>query len=478
MTTLADGTHIFVKRDCPTCELVVPVLTELRSAGPVQVITQDDPQFPDGMVDVTDDTTLDLSWHNDIETVPTVIVVKDGTEVERTVGWDRPSWERVTGVSGLGANLPDQRPGCGSLSVDPERADELQVRFGGSVLHSRRVEIASLEDDIEAMYDRGWSDGLPVVPPTEVRVMRMLEGTTRAPDEVVAVIPPDLVEATVEKIAINAVMAGCKPEYLPVVIAAVEAACTSEFNMHGLLATTMGAGPVIIVNGPIRREIGMNSGMNVLGQGNRANSTIGRALQLTIRNVGGGRPGEVDRGMQGQPGKVGLCFPEDEEGSPWESMAVERGFAPDASTVTLFPGEAPRVMVDQLSRSPESLTKMLAEALMATMSTRVVMGLDAILVISPEHIARFKDAGWSKARFREELNKELLVDTDTIIRGHDGIEEGLPKDFAGLKMHKFNPDGGLLIVHAGGPAGLFSSVIGGWVNGPRGSMPVTKEITR
>ena len=162
---------------------------------------------------------------------------------------------------------------------------------GGAGLASRRVDLARLEDEMEALFERGWSDGLPLVPPTERRVLAMLRGTSRPSDEVVAIIPPDLVECTVKKVAINAVMAGCKPEYLPVVLAAVEAACTDQFNMHGLLATTLTAGPVIIVNGPIRKAIGMNSGRNVFGQGNRANSTIGRALQLVVRNVGGGRPG-------------------------------------------------------------------------------------------------------------------------------------------------------------------------------------------
>ena len=207
-------------------------------------------------------------------------------------------------------------------------AEELAVRFGAARLRSRRVELAELEDEAEAMFDRGWTDGLPVVPPTEERVLRMLDGTTRAPDEVVAVVPPDLVECTVEKVAVNAVMAGCKPEYLPVVLAAVEAACTDEFNAHGLLATTYFSGPVVIVNGPIARAIGMNSGVNALGQGNRANATIGRALQLVIRNVGGGRPGEVDRATLGNPGKYTFCFAEDEAGSPWEPLSVERGFAP------------------------------------------------------------------------------------------------------------------------------------------------------
>src|SRR2546427_268048 len=138
---------------------------------------------------------------------------------------------------------------------------------------SRRTEVGTLGDEIEAAYDRGWTDGLPVVAPTAARVLRMLDGTRRPPDEVVAVVPPDLVPATVEKVAINAVLAGCRPDYLPVVLAAVEAACTDAFNMHGLLCTTYFSGPVVIVNGPIAAQIGMASGVNCLGQGNRANAT-------------------------------------------------------------------------------------------------------------------------------------------------------------------------------------------------------------
>ena len=155
----------------------------------------------------------------------------------------------------------------------------------------------------------------------------MLSGTTRHPQDVVGLIPPNLVECSVEKIAINAVLAGCLPQYLPVVIASVEAALQDEFCMHGLLATTYFSGPLVIVNGPIAREIGMNAKGNVLGQGNRANSTIGRALQLLIRNVGGGKPKEVDRSAFGTPGKVGFCFAEDEAGSYWQSLAQERGLS-------------------------------------------------------------------------------------------------------------------------------------------------------
>ena len=326
------------------------------------------------------------------------------------------------------------------------------------------------------MFDRGWTDGLPVVPPTEARVERMLTGTSRNPADLVAVVPPDLVDCTVEKVAINAVMAGCRPEHLPVVLTALEAVCTDDFNMHGVLATTMSVGPVLVVSGPITGQIGMNHGINVLGHGNRANSTIGRAVQLVVRNVGGGAPGGIDRATLGHMGKQGFCFAEDTAGSPWTSLSEEKGFGPDQNTVTAFAGEGPHILMDQKSRSADSLTRMLANALLGSVSSRVVMGIDAMLVLSPEHMARYRDAGWDRSRFTDELAGHLMVDADSILVGAGAIEEGLPQDFAGMSLPKFRPDG-LLVVHAGGPAGLFSAIIGGWVNGPTGSEPVTKEIT-
>ncbi|HEV3364005.1 MAG TPA: thioredoxin family protein, partial [Acidimicrobiia bacterium] len=352
-TPLPEGIVAVVKADCPTCRLVAPVLGELRAAGvELTVFTQDDPAFPPGL-DPVDDTELEVSVGLDLDTVPTLVKVEGGVEVGRLVGWSRPHWQKFTGVEPLGDGLPEHRPGCGSLTNDPAVIERLAAKSTG--LRSRRLELARLEDEAEAFFERGWTDGLPVVPPTPARVLRMLEGTTRAPDDVVATVGPDFADCTVEKAAVNAVMAGCKPEYFPVVLAAVEAACTDQFNMHGLLCTTWFCGPVIIVNGPIATEIGMNSGVNALGQGNRANATIGRALQLVIRNVGGGRPGEIDRATLGSPGKYTFCFAEDEAGSPWEPLSVERGMPASASTVTLFAGEGPRGVADQLSRTPESL---------------------------------------------------------------------------------------------------------------------------
>jgi hypothetical protein len=303
----------------------------------------------------------------------------------------------------------------------------------------------------------------------------MLEGTSRRPDEIVAVVPPDLVPCTVEKVAINAVMAGCKPEYLPVVLAAVEAACTDEFNMHGLLATTMPAGPVLIVNGPIRRAIGMNSGGNVFGQGNRANATIGRALQLVVRNVGGGRPGEVDRATHGNPGKVSFCFAEDEESSPFSPLSVDLGAPAGASTVTIFPGEGPRCIVDQISREPDSLARSYAACLRTLHHPKLLLAFDCILAVGPEHARVFAEAGWDKKRLVERLHELLRIPGSEFVRGADGIAEGLPEHLKGATLPKFKPDG-LLVIHCGGTAGLFSAMIGGWVGGAVGSQPVLREI--
>lgn len=348
------------------------------------------------------------------------------------------------------------------------------TRDGAARLRARPVALGIEEDETEAMYDRGWTDGLPVVAPTPARVVRMLAGTERDPQDVVAIVPPDLVECTVEKVAINAVMAGCRPEYLPVVIATVEAACTDDFNMHGLLATTWFSGPVIVVNGPITRAIGMNSGINALGPGNRANATIGRALQLVVRNVGGGRPGEVDRATLGQPGKFTCCFAEHED-AYWAPMHVERGFRPEQNTVTLFAGEGVRGIVDQLSRTPESLTRSFAACLRATAHPKLPIAFDAMLIVAPDHLRVYEEAGWSKARFREEIDQLLQMDGRDMVRGAGGIEEGIPESLAGITLPKFR-DGGFLVAHAGGGAGLFSGIIGGWASGKIGSESVTVEV--
>ena len=474
MTTLPDGLVAVVKRDCPTCVLVEPVLREL-SDDLALVASQDDPSFPSGF-DVFDDRDLELSFALDLETVPTLLRVSNGVIVDRIVGWSREQWRAFTNRPDLGAALPDFRPGCGSRTQDPEIAERHAIAKIVPTLTSRMLVLGDAEDEHEALFARGLTDGLPVVPPTPDRVARMLTGTSRAPDEIIAVIPPDLVECTVEKVAINAVMAGCAPEYLPVVLAAVEAACTDEFNGHGLLCTTWFSGPLVLVNGPITRAIGMNSGVNALGQGNRANASIGRALQLVIRNVGGGRPGEIDRATLGNPGKLTFCFAEREHDSPWEPLHVERaGMRPDQSAVTLFAASGVQGVVDQLSREPDSLARTFAACLRTVGHPKNVMVWDAMLVVSPEHARVFRDAGWSKHDLHAAILAELQIPGAELVRGAGGITEGLPEGFASAVLPKFR-EGGLLIVHAGGGAGMFSAIIGGWASGQIGSEVVTREV--
>jgi len=455
--------------------MVDPLFAHIAASGAsLTVYTQDDPTFPTSVA-ALHDADLSVSWHYDIETVPTLLRIENGVEVDRTFGWSKDAWQKFTGIADLGADLPVMRPGCGSLSVDPNLEDELRVRFTSSTLHSRHVELASAEDEFESMFIRGWTDGLPVIPPTPERVLRMLTGTTRNPQDVVAIAPPNLVQLTVEKIAINAVMAGALPEYLPWIITALEAVCNDEFNMHGVLATTMPVGPVIICNGPGTKAIGMNSGVNVFGQGNRANLTIGRAVQLTIRNVGGGKPGEVDRATHGNPGKLSFCFAEDEAGSPFGTLAEERGIAPQHNAVTVFAGEGPRCVVDQAARTPEQLTNSFAACLRATHHPKSVLSFDAILVVSPDHSRVYAEAGWGRERLLSELHARLQIPGTELVRGAFDMAEGLPPKFADRTVPKFKA-GGILLAHAGGGAGLFSSVIGGWANGAMGSTPVTRPV--
>ncbi|MBT5053795.1 MAG: thioredoxin family protein, partial [Gammaproteobacteria bacterium] len=300
---------LVVKQGCETCTLIEPIMGQIAEHFKLNVICQDTPDFPKDLP-VEFDASLEQSYRLRIEVVPTLIIRKDGVEASRIFGWDVAAWEALLGIQ-FKSDLPKFRPGCGSKTHDPGMQERLAAQFSSHMLSARRLNFENV-DEIEIGFDQGWSDGLPVVPPTAERVMRMLAGTLRQPDEIIGIVPPDFAPCSIEKIAINAVLAGCRPEYLPVVIAAVEAVLEDQFCMHGLLATTYFSGPMVMVNGPVSRAIGMNSGGNALGQGNRANATIGRALQLIIRNVGGGRPGGVDRSALGNPGKYTFCFSEDE----------------------------------------------------------------------------------------------------------------------------------------------------------------------
>jgi hypothetical protein len=353
----------------------------------------------------------------------------------------------------------------------------MEAKHRGGTLLSRKIEYADTDDPAELCYARGWTDGLPVTPPTDERIMAMLKGTTRRPGEVIGKIPPFLADCTVEKVAINAVMAGCRPDYMPVLLAALEAALEPVFTLHGVLATTYFSSPIIIVNGPIAKKIGMNSGINALGQGNRANATIGRALNLIVQNVGGGRPGEADRSTLGAPSKYTLCFAEDESDPQWEPLSVARGLPRGASAVTLFQGHGPEGFVDQKSRTPEALTKSFAGALVKMGHPKLVQSARVILVLSPEHYAIYREGGWDRRRIERALYEATIRPGKELVANADGVGEGVPASRAGEMIPKFHEDG-ILVVRAGGPAGLFSAFLPGWLAGRNRLelQPVTKEV--
>jgi hypothetical protein len=491
----------FVKEDCPTCALSAPLIEAAGRAfgGKMDVwaIAQDEAgparvRAAWGLtLPVLDDSALGVSYRYDIDAVPTAILA-DGAGVQQRhfVGFAKGDWQRLFAEAAAAAGaaapevdwaaFPEWRPGCGSRSVEPGIAERLAAEAAGSPLRARRIEIGEQDDPFEFMFDQGLTDGLPVIPPTPERVLRMLSGTKRGAQEVVATVPPNLAPATVEKIAINAVMAGCKPDYLPVVIAAVEAICTDEFNMHGVLATTHFPTPVIIVNGPIRDRIGMNYRMNCLGQGNRANATIGRAVQLVVRNVGGGRPGEVDRAALGQPGKYTLCFAEFEERSNWPPLHVERGFAPGESTVTVFAGGAPTGFVDQLARGARELATSYGLALAPVSHPKHYNYGEVVVVVPPEHVDTFAKDGWTKEQVREQIQRATLRPVRELVRDAE-CAEGIPEAAAqklGLDtlLPKFADAKNIILVVAGGEAGKFGAYLQGWVSGPTGSISVTRRI--
>src|SRR5437763_12975791 len=232
-----------------------------------------------------------------------------------------------------------------------------------ATLTSKRLTVRDEADAIEMAYDKGWSDGLPVVPPTEARVRAMLEAARLEANHQVGIIPDRAVVISAEKVAINAVMAGCKPEYFPVVVAAVEAIGDPRWSYHGPGTSTGGAGVLMIVNGPIARRLDVNAGDNLFGPGWRANLTIGRAVRLVMRNVCGSRPGTLDRGTLGHPGKLSYVIAENEAESPWTPLHVERAFRPAQSTVTVMAAEGPHQFYNQLSPDAEGVLTTLADSM-------------------------------------------------------------------------------------------------------------------
>ena len=488
----------FIKEDCPTCKEAMPLLEALYQANTHILLIGQTRDGNQKLIDdfqlgspILDDSKLKVSFAYDIEIVPTLIWAdKNGQQVERQEGFVRADWQALLGRLGAKPDidwqqLPAWRPGCGSLSVDPVIADRLRAEAENSPLRARKIEIAMADDEFEFMFDQGFSDGLPLVPPTPERVMRMLSGTPRDAQDLVAVVPPNMGEATVEKVAINAVMAGCKPEYLPVIIAALEAACTDEFNIHGVMSTTMGASPVMVVNGPIREKIGMNMKLSALGQGNRANATMGRAVRLAIRNIGGARPGGTERSTLGNPMKFTMCFAEWEERSPWDPLHVDRGFDRLDSVVTLFcMTSGPTLIVDQTSLSAPQLASSMAMVLQSSHHPKAYTGSDTLLVVCPEHLDTMqRDGPYSKQQLQTQILEstrrpigELVQDEKSGVGIPAASFAKMSEEMRNRQLTKFASADDIHVVVAGSEAGKFSGAFHGWLTGPGGSIVVSKKI--
>ena len=283
------------------------------------------------------------------------------------------------------------------------------ARAVGSGARAVDIEVAG---DIDAfnrlLVERHWSDGLPAVPPTRERVERMLKHTRRAPSEVVATVAPAFGEATVERIAINAVMAGCYPEYLPVLIAATEAIADPRFNLRGIQATTNPGAVWLIVNGPIAKQLGVNSGGNCLGPGAWANATLGRAVRLILQNIGGGRAGDMDRATHGQPGKYTFCCAENEDASPWDPLHVERGFKREQSTVTTV-GALGTWNMNSHAKDSNDLLRVIADTMTFPTSSDFIYAGEPWLILSPEHAQVLHGDGLSKADVKRRLWEQVQL---------------------------------------------------------------------
>jgi hypothetical protein len=328
---------------------------------------------------------------------------------------------------------------------------------------------------IEAYYDAGWTDGLPVVPPTEATVAAMLTGAGLRGHEVLGEIPGRNTVVTADKVAINAVMAGCRPEYAPVVVAALRALCRPEFAYHGPASSTGGSAMVLIVNGPITRRLEVNSGNNALGQGHRANATIGRAVRLAMMNVMNTRPGLLDRATLGNPGKYTFCFAEHELDHPWTPLHTTRGFTSDDSTVTLYASNSLYQVYNQLAAAPEPLLRCFADALGNLGSPNLKGFNEALVVVAGEHAEILRASGWSRRdvqQFLVEHTRRRLAELKRAARLPGPITETDETTW----RYVFEAPEDILVVCAGGRAGSWSACLPGW--GKKWTRSVTERITQ
>jgi hypothetical protein len=340
-----------------------------------------------------------------------------------------------------------------------------------------RITVADDPEAIFALFTReGWTDGLPIVPPTAARVAEMLAYTDLEAGASLGPMAPRWGEATITKIAVNAVMAGCKPEYFPVVVTAVKAILARPFNLYGVQGTTNPASPVLIVNGPIARELAINARGNLFGPGFRANATIGRAIRLVMTTIGGGVPQQADKSTLGNPAKYTCCFAEHEAGSPWAPLHVERGFDAATSTVTAFGGAAPANIIEK-SKTAVEMLETIARAMAVSGSNNMFMSHEALLVLGPEHAAIAARQGFDKARVRRALFEQARIPFEHIGGSNADVlrvwrSPCIDEADGRRTLRIVEKPEDLLIVVAGG-AGNHSASIPGWY-----SRSVTMPITR
>jgi hypothetical protein len=488
-----------LQTDCPTCRLVTPYLNKLADhSTPVTAISQDPEDATREFVRQTEihfpvecDPGFELSRRFNVVTVPTLYVLDEQERIVRKEpGFDKTTLNQIAAlfghppIAGPHDGAPASKPGCTSRHLETHTEDPAAPALD---LHSTRgsaasvIDLADTEDPSEYCY-RVFGDALPVVPPTAERVEMMLRATDHDPRAIIARIPPCYGEATVEKIAANAVMAGCKPEMMRVLIPLTRAVCDERFNAHGVQATTHFAAPLIIVNGPVRHELAFHCRQNVFSNVARANSTLGRALQLILLNLGGARPTGIDMSALGNPGKFSYCIAENEEENPWEPLHVEQGLTRDQSAVTLFAAEAPHGVSEHNARTAKGVLKAIAYALATVWSYRNCVGFEAMVVLCPEHVRTIHRDGITK----QDVRSFLFENTGIPVRCYQNAEPGEGTEQRGSYKEitidgepcyqKFRSPESIKLVVAGGTAGKFSAVLGSWSVGPRGSQMVTYPV--
>lgn len=341
-----------------------------------------------------------------------------------------------------------------------------------SALCSPAYEVADAFEANELFQKNGWTDGLPIVPPTEDGVRCFLDAAGVAADDVIGVEPVRRRRITAEKIAIAALMAGCLLEYMPVVLAVIKAMCEPQFGLHGCTASTGGSAPFIVVNGPVRTLLGMNATHNVFGNASRANATIGRSVRLIILNVLGGIPGQLDRSTIGHPGKFTFCIAEDEEDSPWRPLAVERGIPEGVSAVTVMAVESPHQIMNEWTHDPKEILDTYAAAIRANMLTYSIWEGNYAIVVPKQHRQIFAAAGWQKADIREYIYEKARVkrgEWRAVGKAAVAGRKDEDRTYTALR----SPDD-LLVIAAGGPAGGFGAIVPPWYG--KKSLAVTMQV--